>query len=82
MAPSTPPTTGSSPALVSFLLPDGPFDDDIRQSFCHFVHFFSSPAAADVWAAAHPRTFWVPLADAAEVGRRLSAEAFPALTAS
>jgi alkylmercury lyase len=66
--------------VVSFLLPDGPFDDDVRQAFCHFVHFFVSAAAADTWTAQRPGTFWLPVADAAEVGRRLAARAFPALT--
>src|SRR3989442_1048188 len=65
-------------AVVSFLLPDGPFDDDVRQAFCHFVHFFASPAAADAWTAQHPGTFWLPVADAAQVGRRLAARAFAA----
>ena len=65
-------------AVVSFLLPDGPFDDDVRQAFCHFVHFFESPAAADEWTAQHPGTFWLPVADAAEVGRLLAARAFGA----
>jgi alkylmercury lyase len=66
--------------VVSFLLPDGPFDDDVRQAFCHFVHFFASPHAADRWAAAQPGAFWRPVADAAEAGRRLAARAFPAVT--
>jgi alkylmercury lyase len=65
--------------VVSFLMPDGPFDADVRQTFCHFVHFFASPTAADVWVADHPGTFWVPAAVAAEVGRRLAAKAFPSL---
>jgi len=34
-----------------------------RQSFCHFVHFFASPAAADQWVAQHAGTLWVPMAD-------------------
>ena len=63
--------------VVSFLLPDGPFDVDVRQTFCHFVHFFASPAAADAWVAAHPGTFWVALPDAVEAGRRLALAAFP-----
>lgn len=65
--------------VVSLLVPDGPFDADVRQTFCHFVHFFASPAAADAWVAANPGGFWLPVADAAEVGRRLAAEAFPAI---
>lgn len=64
---------------VSFVLPEGPFDAEVRQGFCHFVHFFASPDAADAWADAHPGTFWVPAADAAEIGWRLAAAAFPEL---
>jgi alkylmercury lyase len=62
--------------VVSFLMPDKEFTDDVRASFCHFVSFFASPDAADDWTAKHPGTFWVPLADAGEVGRRLAARAF------
>jgi alkylmercury lyase len=66
--------------VVSLLLPDGPFDDNIRQTFCHFVHFFASPAAADDWITYHPGTFWLAMTDAAEVGRRLARRAFSAVT--
>ena len=69
-------------AVVSFLIPDGPFDDDVRQTFCHFVHFFASPAAADAWIATHPGSFWLPVTDAAEIGRRLAGKAFPAVLSS
>jgi alkylmercury lyase len=62
--------------VVSFLMPEKEFTDDVRVSFCHFVAFFSSADAADQWTAKHPGTFWVPLADAGEVGRRLAARAF------
>jgi alkylmercury lyase len=65
--------------VVSFVMPDGPFDADIRQSFCHFVYFLASPTAADQWVAGHPGTFWVPVAEAAQVGRRLAARVFPAI---
>jgi hypothetical protein len=65
---------------VSFLIPDGPFDADFRQTFCHFVHFFASPAAADAWVAPRPGSFWLPVADAVRVGRGLAATAFPAVS--
>lgn len=68
-------------AVVSFLLPDGPFDADVRATFCHFVHFLASPAAGDAWTAEHPGTFWVPVADAFEVARRLNSITFPAVMA-
>ena len=33
-------------AVLSFLHLDGPFDDNTRASFCHFVHFFASEEEA------------------------------------
>jgi len=66
--------------VVSFVRPDGPFDADVRQSFCHFVHFLASPAVADQWVAQRAGTFWMSVADAAQVGRRLAAGAFAAVT--
>jgi hypothetical protein len=65
--------------VVSFVMPDGPFDADVRQSFCQFVHFLASPAAGDEWVSGHPGTFWVRVAEAAHVGQRLAAGAFPAI---
>jgi hypothetical protein len=41
-------------AVVSFLLPTGPFGADVVQSFCHFVHFFASRQSAQRWTADHP----------------------------
>lgn len=67
-------------AVVSFRMPDARFDADVRQRFCHFVRFFASPDAAEAWFVEHPGAFWVPVAEAAQVGRRLAAEVFPALS--
>jgi alkylmercury lyase len=69
-------------AVVSMLLPDGPFDDDVRQTLCHFVLFFASPEAAEVWTSQHPGTFALPVADAFEVARRQNAVVFDALVAA
>ncbi|MHB8467803.1 MAG: organomercurial lyase [Acidimicrobiales bacterium] len=66
-------TVEPASTVVSLLLPNGPFDAEVRTSFCHFVHFFASPDAADVWIADHPGTFSVPFRDAAAIGRRLAA---------
>lgn len=66
-------------AVVSLLTPDKPFDDDVRQTFCHFVHFFTSPAAAEQWIDDNPGTFWLSMADAFEVAEQANAEVFPAL---
>jgi hypothetical protein len=64
-------------AVVSFLVPDRPFDAEIRQTFCHFVHLLASPAAADEWTAKHPGTFWLPVANTIEVARLVTAALFP-----
>jgi len=63
--------------VVSFLLPDRQFDDNVIQSFCHFVHFFASPEAGQAWVADHPGTFLLSLEDAFELGRRWNELRFP-----
>ncbi len=68
-------------AMVSMLLPDAPFDDNVRQTLCHYVLFFASPQAADTWTSQHPGTFALPVADAFEVARRQNAVVFDALVA-
>lgn len=69
-------------AVVSLLVPDRPFDDDVRQTLCHYVLFFGSPAAAEEWIQANPGTFWLPVAEAFEVARRVNSAVFPALVGS
>jgi alkylmercury lyase len=63
--------------VVSFLTPEQHFDADVIQSFCHFVHFFSSPQTGEAWRAEQPGTFLLPLEDAFELGRRVNALNFP-----
>jgi alkylmercury lyase len=57
-------------AVVSFLVPETAFDENVIQSFCRFVHFFASPQAGERWIAEHPGTFLLSVADAFELGRR------------
>ena len=60
-------------AVVSFLLPDGPFSADVVQSFCHLIYFFASREAGERWTAEHPGTFLLTLGEAfdlAVVGNR------------
>lgn len=66
-------------AVVSLLEPDAPFDENVRQTFCHYVLFFASPDAAETWIEDNPGTFWLPVADAFDVARRQNAAVFPAL---
>lgn len=58
-------------AHVSFLMPDtGEVQKDIVAAFCHFVHFFPSHASGEAWAAQHPRTFILSIAEAHAIVRR------------
>ena len=70
--------TGAShpDAVLSFLSPDQPWDDDVMTTFCHYVLHFTGPATALRWTAAHPGTFVISLEDAAELARRHVARFF------
>jgi hypothetical protein len=64
--------TNVSPAgvMVSFIWPTGPFDQNVVQTFCNFVHYFASQQSAEHWAAARDNIVLLPLSEAFEVGRR------------
>ena len=52
-------------AHVSFVLPNTTdVLKDIVNTFCHFVHFLPSRQAGDAWAAQHPGTFILSVAEA------------------
>jgi hypothetical protein len=57
-------------AVVSFLVPDRPFDQDVIQSFCHFVLNFASRDSAERWASEREGIVLLPVADAFQVGIR------------
>ena len=63
-------------AAVSFLFPDRPFDADVQATFCHFVLFFASHEAGELWTADHPDTFLLTVEEAAAVGRQTAAAVF------
>ena len=69
--------TSHPEAVVSFLMPDGPFDSGVIESFCHFVHFFASRQAGQQWTAGHPGTFLLTLGEAADLAARASRRVFP-----
>jgi hypothetical protein len=64
---------------VSFLLPDGPFDSRVVQSFCHYVHFFASRQVGEQWVAGHPGTFPLTLGEAADLAARVNQRVFPGM---
>ena len=58
-------------AQMSFILPDAAgIQRDVLTTFCHFVHFCPSRAAGEAWAAQHPGTFILSVAEAHAVARR------------
>jgi alkylmercury lyase len=73
------PTDLAPPEVVaSFLVPEGQFDANVLQSFCHFVHFFASPDAAASWISEHPGTFPLSVDDAYRLGQLTNRAAFGA----
>jgi alkylmercury lyase len=70
-------TAASHPhAVLSFLRPGQPWDDEVITTFCHYVWHFTGPATAQRWTAAHPGTFVLSLDGATELARRHAARAF------
>lgn len=59
-------------AVVSMLVPKGPFSYDVIESFCHLVLFFASDESGNKWVAQHPGTSLLSVENAYELGRRLS----------
>src|SRR5260370_1455634 len=64
-------------ALVSVVIPDGPFGYDVIESFCHRVLFFASHQTGDKWIATHEGTTLLPVDQAFEVGRVLAERVAP-----
>ena len=63
-------------AVLSFLRPGQPWDDNVMTTFCHYVLHFTGPATAARWTAAHPGTFVISLDQAVEMARRHAARFF------
>lgn len=66
-------------AVVSMLTPSGPFDDEVRETLCHYIHFFTSSEFADPWIGDHPGTYRITVTDAFEIARRQNAAIYPTL---
>lgn len=66
-------------ALVSMVVPDGPFGYDVIESFCHRVLFFPSEASGAAWVAEHEGTMLLSIEEAFEVGRHLTKRIAPDL---
>ncbi len=58
-----------STAMVSMLAPDGAFDHDVVQTFCHYVWFFASPDSGEEWTSHNSGTFLLNIEEANAVAR-------------
>jgi len=68
-------TSSASPGgdvYVSFLVPSGPFTNDVRLTFCDYILYFDGKPAADRWTSEHAGTTAMPLDDAAAIGRAMA----------
>jgi alkylmercury lyase len=61
-------------AVVSLVAPEA--SPDVRSVFCDYVNFFHSEEAAAGWLAEHPGATTLPVAEAYELGRRLTESVF------
>ncbi len=68
-------------AVVSMVVPDGPFGYDVIESFCHLVLFFASRESGESWTAKHAGTMLLSVPEAFEIGRGLNAHVAPELLA-
>lgn len=58
-----------SGAVVSMVIPDGPFGCDVIESFCRKVLFFASEEAGASWTAKNKGTTLLSVQEAFELGR-------------
>jgi alkylmercury lyase len=61
-------------AVVSMVAPEA--SPDVRRVFCDYVNFFHSAEAAAGWLAEHPGAVILSVADAFQLGRRLTQSVF------
>lgn len=57
-------------SVLSFLLPDRQWDDEVMATFCHYVLHFTGPETAQPWTARHEGTFVLDLEAGVELARR------------
>ncbi len=67
-------------ALVSMLIPDGPFGYDVIESFCHRVLFFASDQTGATWIARHKGATLLSVEQAFELGRVLTERVAPGVS--
>lgn len=69
-------------ALVSMVIPDGPFGYDVIETFCHNVLFFASEETGAKWIEEHEGATLLSVDQAFELGRVLTERVAPDRTAT
>lgn len=64
-------------AVVSMVIPDGPFGYDVIDSFCHRVFFFASEESGRSWVAANEGTTLLTVQEAFQLGRFAPDRVYP-----
>jgi alkylmercury lyase len=65
--------------VLSYLHKDEPLDQNVINSFCHYIHFFANPDAAADWTAQHEGTFTLSLAEGSEIARLTNRRRYPSV---
>jgi alkylmercury lyase len=65
--------------VLSYLHKDERLDQHVINTFCHFIHFFANPAAADEWTAQHSGTFTIEVTDGSEIARLVNRGRYPSI---
>ena len=63
-------------AVLSLIHPSRRLGDDVRSSYCCYVHLFPEQSSAEAWTQRIDGAFAIPVEDAAEFGRLLARRMF------
>ena len=66
-------------AVLSYLHRTEPLDQNLIDTFCHYIHFFANPDVAADWTARHDGTFTLSLAEGSEIARRMNRGRYPSI---
>jgi alkylmercury lyase len=64
-------------AVMSYVHKEEPLDQNVINTFCHYIHFFANPAAAEAWTGHHEGTFTLSLEEGSEIARLTNRGRYP-----
>jgi hypothetical protein len=54
-------------------------DQNVINTFCHYIYLFASPTAASEWTPKHDGTFTISLAEGTEIARHTNRGRYPSI---